>query len=434
MKIKLITYLLLITAALWMLSCTKPEQNFAAECLIDSPSEGSIIALPDTLWVKFTLSSEQPITALEVGIMNADYIPLTPTIQITLTDTSNYFNIPFVVGLLESSEMEKAYITIKLETTGQSFSWFRMIQLINKPLLYNGLILTTRAENDEWFLTATDTKLGISNRLSIAGTIKKAAILTEQDLTLLATKPPEKLMAMRNADFQVLWTTEAGMPYPDITFVYPHHPMVYYGEGNGKVVSAFAFSGLKHTTTLVPYNMYAENMAFSETLFVVTAKSRTGETGKIITCYSETGAIKHMYPDDFRMVAGFANATKDLFTLFGNLQNQGVIYLFDAEENQVATTFPTPAGTIINTIKSGISSFLVHIGNSIYTFDPSTNSWNKVLETPLGINDICLSTDFTTLFVATGNELIEYTYPNLSEVRRAAYDKQVLKVMVRYLR
>ncbi len=434
MKIKILKYLALIFLGLLAASCHKSESAVVADCLIVSPLEGSIINLPDTIWVEFNYSSDKLVSRLEVSLLNADLIPLSPTANIQPPDTANFFSIPLMTGVLESTKTEIAYVKITLHFGSESKSWFRTIHLINKPLKFIGLTLVTFSGNNNYSLTTTDTLLAETKRIPLPGIVTHATTSIEHDLTLLATKLPEKLVALRNTDFEVAWTTEATLPYPEFTFLASYPPMIYYGEGNGRVVSVFASNGLQQMTTTTFANTFSENMAFGEQLFVYTLKSRTGTIGKTITCYTQTGMTKHTYPSDFRLVAGFNYQDGNLFTLFGNVGDLGIVILFDADQNTIVNSFDAPFGNIENAVKIDIGHFLVWTGNLVYTFDLESGAWRFVLETNTAISDICFNTNDKNLYIATENELIEYSYPRFVETRRKVFTEQIGFVLPRFER
>lgn len=414
-------------------ACKKETTTPFIQVTFTTPIESEVFAVPDTIWVKFHIESEQPIQNLRISIDNEQLIPLSPKVYLTPDDTTQYFAIPLVVDGLQGNDSMKAYVNLLVNDGSQEDHWFLEIGLTSQPVIYKGMAVITENQSVHSQAFFYDENGVETDQLTWQGTTTAAFSVMENDLLIATTHNPDNLLAIRFEDQEWEWTKQAPLPYPEFTCLSYTYPYLYYGEGTGRIVSAFAGTGLQHNETLVFENYFSTAVAVNSDNIVFSQQSRTGEIGKITTCYRATGVLKYHYLTDFKAVYAEKSSTDESVIFIGNSGSTGIVLVFDPDLNQIVNTIDFNDGPIEKAISIDGVRFIILTKKEVFLFDLSSKIFNLKYETTEDLAGITFDAITQRIFLATGNEVHILTYPSFHLNNKVTFNNPVVSVCLRYL-
>ncbi len=426
-------FVFLLTLLLFGFACKKDSTVPFMQVTFTAPVESEVFAVPDTIWVKFHINSEQPIQNLRISIDNEQLIPLSPKVYLTPDDTTQHFNIPLVVDDLQGNASMKAYVNLLVNDGSQEDHWFLEIGLTSRPVTYKGMAVITKSQgvhSQAFFYDENGVETG---QLTWQGTTTAALSVMASDLLIATTHNPDNLLAIRFEDQEWEWTKQAPLPYPEFTCLSYTYPYLYYGEGTGRIVSAFAGTGLQHNETLVFENYFSTAVTVKSDNIVFSQQSRNGETGKITTCYTATGALKYHYLTDFVAVYAEKSFSDESVILIGNKGNTGNILVFAPDLNQVVNSFEFNIGMIEKAISIDGIQFLILTKKKVFLLDLSSEIFTPKYETTVDLAGITFDAMTQQIFLSIGNEVHVLTYPSFHLDKKVTFNDPVVSVCLRYL-
>jgi len=414
-------------------SCKKDTETPHINVTFTSPSESEIFPVPDTITVKFSVESELPIQNIRASIDNNSLIPLSPAVYITPDETQHNFDIPLVVDILPDSDNSKAYVHLVISDGAQSDHWYLAIGLSIKPLVYKGFSVTISANEQGSTLFFYNENGVETDHVNISGKAEKTMTIPESDLLVMATSTPEHLMAISFEDHQVIWTKNAPFPNPAFTCLYSQAPYLYYGVGAGRVVGAYAGTGLQQMETPIFEDYQPTAIGSGRNNLIYAETSSTGQSSRITTCYLNTGELQEHYLTDFQAV--FANSSTDTTIVFiGNQEPNGKLLVFDSKHIQAVSGQLFYFGEITYAAVIDQNNYMMASKQGVYHYNLATDLLKQVFTAQVEIGHLSCDTTTQLIYIGDGNELQVLDFPHFTNTNTLTFENQVIGVNMRYVR
>ena len=126
-------------------SCRKIDKNIITNVELISPEANTIIRLPDTIQIKFKVESEEDVEFVSISIVNSNYIPLFGTHYVDAPISGETIEKAIPLKALQNTDEAPYYILIAVNyKEDDKWNSYFKIQLVNKPVNYQGFYLFTR--------------------------------------------------------------------------------------------------------------------------------------------------------------------------------------------------------------------------------------------------------------------------------------------------
>lgn len=415
-------------------SCKKQETTPFLEVTITTPEESEIFTIPDTIWVRFSIESEKSIQSLRLSIDNEDLIPLSNKVYLESVDNTLSFEVPLVVEEIPGMDSMKAYLNLLINDGVQEKHWFREISLISKPLSFRGMVIITEdnlVNSQAYFYDSKGMEIA---HMLWAGITSNALFISESDLMIVTTQTPEYMLAIRFVDQEYAWMKQAPLPNPEFTSMDYDTPFLYYGLGAGRVVSVNTSTGLQHNETEVFNNYYPTAIAVNSDKLVFTQESRTGQSGRITTCYKSTGALQQHYLTDFRAVFADESEQNEDIIFIGNNISMGSLLIFSPKENEIINSFDFNFGPILNAVPIDGGNYLLLTSQALYLFHFGSGQTQQLYSSINEISSFTYDQKASIVYLVIEKEVFIYAYPQFTLNKKLIYPDQVKTVCLRYLR
>ncbi len=414
-------------------SCKKDDEIPYLNVSFTSPSEAEIFSVPDTIMVRFSVQSELPIQSIRASIDNEKLIPLSPTVYLTPDESQHDFEIPLSVDILPETDNAKAYVHLLINDGAQNDHWYLAIDLRLKPFVYKGITVTTTSTQQNSILFFFDEQGTETAHLDISGRAEKMLSLPESDMMVVATSTPEHLMAISYDDQQVVWTKNAPFPNPAFTCLYSQAPYLYYGVGAGRVVGAYAGTGLQQMETPIFEDYQPTAIGNGGNNLIYAETSRTGQTSRITTCYLNTGELQEHYLTEFQAI--FANSSSDTTIVFiGNQEPNGKLLVFDSKRIQAVSGQLFYFGEITYAAAIDQNNYMMASKQGVYHYNLTTDLLKQVFTAQVEIGHLSCDTTTQLIYIGDGNELQVLDFPHFTNTNTLTFENQIIGVNMRYVR
>lgn len=422
--------LLFMTLQLVLLGCRHEEPDTPPLITVYFPSDNSNYDAVDTVYFKVSITNDENINTLEIYITdqnnNIQGNKQVWTINKRAETITDYFyiNIPSAIS-------GSYYIVFNATDSRDNTKRFVPITLNGIPKVMNKVALFT-TNNLNSHIEILDTGFNPVNTIYVNNQFEDGIISSYQQNIMFLSKSGQ-LSVYDATTLSYLWSVT------DINSL--THPFLgHLSLANPYVLVPYSFcirsydrSGTYFRTYTIPaleqrpvYSFVSDNY-----LFVVT-KSYNNTPSRMYKFYFNTNQLadSYMLSYDFDPVKIIQTDDDKLF-IFGNIQGQVKLYEYYIQENILSQVTGLPDKQFYDAIRVDDQRLIVSMNGMLYQLNSQTY-------TIIAINGLLHGYDLEydmndqTIWIANGNELFVYTYPNYQPVGYADVSDSIAKISILY--
>ncbi len=419
-------YFIRILIVLWIgiliLSCRKKEEFNPVDVALISPEENSLLKLPDTLMVKFTITTDRKVDLASVTIVNKNYTPLFGTKYIDDPPTDELISKLMVISALQHTEDIPYYILISVRCGEETEHNYFNIRLTNRPLSYKGFYAFVKSSVHETSIDFYDQEMEKNSFAATGGDYVDSDISGFYGKLFLATGTPEKLITFDLFDQQPVWEAEPLMPYPVFTDLCAKDSRIYAATGNGQISGYAGLNGQLQFVAERQQDSVPGKVIVLDEYLIGYYRSRLNARKSLVSFYMATGVKKHQYPVDFEVVSFFEHEEPDKSYVFGNSDGEGIVAVFIPHENHLGEEYKFGFGSVDAVCRTDDEEFVILSGRRLYAYDESMHQ-ERLLKT-VEDSAFCVKYEevWSRLYVLFQNKLLVYSYPAMNEIHGTDFD------------
>jgi len=406
---------LLLTVGIF--SCRKIDKNIVTNVELISPDANALIRLPDTIQIRFKVESEKDIEFVSISIVNSNYIPLFGTNYVNTPISGETIEKAIPLKALQNTNEAPYYILIAVNyKEDDKWNSYFEIQLVNKPLNYQGFYLFSRLFISQTSIDFYDQNLKKTFFYQTEGEYIDSDISNFYGKLFLLSQTPAKLKAYSVEEQQLVWEAVPQFPHPEYTTIETDVNRVYAAMENGQIVGYSEINGQQQLITQRLVDSIPEKISIIEKYIVAAYQSRNNGNRTLVTFYKSTGYKKYRRSIDYEVVSFIKTGESDRVIIFGNRDQNGIVSLFNAQDNSFEDMHQFELGRIGSVCKVEDENFIISVENKLYLFNWPQKNLTLLTEfedIPFKIEYEHLSGRIIVLFT---NRLIIYQFPGMIEI------------------
>lgn len=412
----LVISIIVLLLSVGIFSCRKIDKNIVTHIELIIPEANTIIRLPDTIQIKFKVESEENIEFVSISIVNSNYIPLFGTTYVYTPKSGEEITKTMTLKALQNTSELPYYILISVNYEEDKWNSYFKIQLVNKPVSYQGFYLFSRPFISQTAIDFYDQNLEKTFFIQTDGEYIDSDISNFYGKLFLLSHTPAKLKAYSVVEQQLVWEAEPQFPYPEYTAIEMDVNRVYAGMENGQIVGYSEINGQQQLIAERLVDSIPEKISIIENYIIAAYQSRNNGNRTLVTFYKSTGHKKHRRSIDFEVVSFIKTEEPDRVIIFGNRDQNGIASMFNAQDNSFEDTHQFEIGKIGAVCKVEDEVFIISIENKLYSYNWSQKYLTLLIEfedIPFKIEYEHLSGRIIVLFM---NRLIIYQFPGMIDI------------------
>ena len=406
--------LIILLLSVGIFSCRKKDKSFVTNVELINPEVNTLIRLPDTIQVKFKVESEKDVEFVSISIVNSNYIPLFGTYYVDAPISGETIEKAIPLKALQNTNEAPYYILIAVNyKEDDKWNSYFEIQLANKPINYQGFYLFSRPFISQTAIDFYDQNLEKTSFIQTDGEYVDSDISSFYGKLFLLTHTPAKLKAYSVEEQQLVWEALPQFPHPEYTTIEMETNRVYAAMENGQIVGYSEINGQQQLITERLVDSFPEKISIIENYIIAAYQSRNNGNRTLVTFYKLTGHKKHRRSIDFEVVSFIKTEEPDRLFIFGNRDQNGIVSIFNAQDNSFEDTHQFDVGKIGAVCKVEDEDFIISVENKLYSYN-----WpQKNLALLMEFEDIPFKIEYEHLsgriIVLFSNRLIVYQFPGM---------------------
>jgi len=421
-------FLVILTSMLILfgnISCRKEEKVSKPRVELISPTENSLIYIPDTIQIRFRVESEQAIESVRISIVNSSYISILGTNTINAPQEEEIAT-NMVLRSMQNLDGAPFYIMVAVNDGVNKWNTYFNIQLANKSLDYRGFYLFKRPGIHQIQIDFYDLFLNDTSFIQCEGEYLDSDISSFYKKLFLITETPAKLKTFSINENKLEWETEPQFPNPRFTDIQVNEDQIYAGMESGLIVGYSILNGQQKLVTEILTDSVPQRICILENLIVGDYLSRMSGNKTIVTFYKETGIKKHKRPINFQIVSFLCTEEPDMVLIIGNEESKGKICLYNARNNFFEYSHQIDEGEIIAVCEIAEGAILLIIGNSIYLHNSKQNITTELVTFDDAPEGLYYEYNSKQIIIQFEKRLSFYQYPGINEIY-SLYKEKTLK-------
>lgn len=428
-------YLTFFVGVLFSFSCKKAEKDELGPVVVfNTPSENQSFSVFNNITISATVSDETAITFVSVSLVNAQYVPVSAAVSLPVSSPSMTINKQLYIDNIHITTGYYHLLVTASDGTNESRS-YKKIYIVEVPrVLKNIFVISSSSTASTSYSTIDSDFTSLTPYHTFSGDYLASAASSYSQQVYRCGNYTGAFEA-RNLEFN---TTKFSIPAivsnkPYFTAFYSNETNCYVARYDGSILG-YDNTGLIVYNSASATNHYVTAMSYCGNQMVAVNKDKTATSSKLITYYP-TGVPEKECLINQDVVSFCEKDINNLF-VFGNVNGQGVIQLFDKTNNNLWNPYPfaLATGSVLNAVKIDANTYLFcHSNGTIYKYNYSTSSVTTYLS---GYVAVQLKYDAlnNVLIVAEANAVNAIDYATANVLHSLPVSETVLGVELLYNR
>ena len=422
---KKVFYLIFIIPLL-LVACHKDPPDTPPTITVDFPSANATFSVVDTINFKVRITDDENISSLKVSLVDDASTPTGDQQTWPINLRSTTINDNFIINQ-PSLPSGNYYIEFKATDNRDYTKKFVPVTLNGIPKkLLNTVLFSTN--NQTSTIEIFDTLLQSVNSIVFNSVFQDGTVSSyQQNIFYLSQNGQLSVYDAPTQDYHwsVSGLNSLGHNFLGHLTVENPYVLVPYNW----CIRSYGIDGTFYRTYTIPAieQRPVISLVSGNYLFVVT-KPYTNTPSRIYKYYFNTNVLADSYMLDYSFdPATIIQVNDEKIFIFGNIQGETKLYEYYFSDNVVSTVDGLPTGTFYDAFKIDDQTILVSIDGNIYQLNPLTYSLININPALHGY-DIEYNALDHTIWLADGNELFAYTYPQYQQVGHATVTDSITKV------
>jgi hypothetical protein len=415
-------------------SCKKDDDSQAPVISISSPYENEIFDVYDVALVAGNVRDDQKLESVTVNLLdeqnNVAYIGL----PVPFTSPSSSFQVSYA---LDNIHLESGiyYIHITASDGVNDANAYKKIQINAVPKVLKNVLVSTAANSSQTKLYSIDSTFSVLNPVhSFSGDyIGASASSYFQQFTNCGNYSGafSSIDLTTNVVKYTVPCVISASPY--FTGYYATEKFSYVSYYNGFVKGYDHNGNVMYNANANP-NHYIENFGFNGG-YLLAEQVDKQTSARVLTSHQTTG-VGYQQTGITQDVIAFCEKDNSNVFVFGNVAGQGVIQLFDRNNNNLWNPYPFPlaTGALLSAVKIDSNTFLLgHSNGTIYKYQYQTSSVTTYLAGYIA-KQLIFDDLNNEIYVVENNSISRFNYATAAVQNSIASPETILGLHLLYNR
>lgn len=428
-------YITFLFAVLFSFSCRKAETDeLGPVVLFNTPTENQAFNVYDNISINATVSDETAISFISVSLVNAQYIPVLNAVALPVSSPSLTINKQLYIDNIHITTGTYHLLVTASDGVNESRS-YQKIHIVEVPRVLKSIFVISSSSTAATNYSTIDTAYTSVTPYHTFGGDYLASSASSFSQQIYRCGNYTGAFEAMDLEFN---TTKFSVPAvastsPYFTAFYNNEISCYVARYDGTILGYDNTGMVVYNSMSVP-GYYVSAMSYCGNQMVAVQKDKLTPISKLITYYPTGIAEKECLIN--QDVVTFCEKDINNLFVFGNVNGQGVIQLFDKINNNLWNPYPyaLPTGAISSAVKIDENTYLLsHANGTIYKYNYSTASVTAYLS---GYTAVKLKFDALNnyLILAEANTIHAFNYATGSVVHSIPVSEPVLGVELLYNR
>ena len=409
-----------------MAGCHKDPPDTPPVVTVDFPAPNSSFDVIDTVNFKVRITDDENIISLKVSLVDDAFTPVENSQSWSINLRAATINDIFLINQ-PSLPSGNYYLVFKATDNRDYTKKFVPVTLNGIPKkLTNVILFTTNSQSST--IDILDSTFQSVNSIIFNNQFQDGIASSYQQNIFYLNKNGQ--LSVFDASTQDYYWSESNLN------TLSHDYLGHLASENPYVlvpysccVRSYGNDGTFYRTYTIPAIEQRPVVSFvsGNYLFVVT-KPYTNTPSRMYKYYFNTNVLADSYMlDYFFDPTSIVQPNDDKIFIFGNIQGETKLYEYYFADNIVSTVDGLPTGSFYDAVKIDDQRILISIDGNIYQLNPLTYS---MIDINPALHGYDLDYDFldNTIWLANGNELFVYTYPQYQQVGYATTTDSIAKI------
>jgi hypothetical protein len=362
----------LFVFALLVASC-KDDDVEPPTVAVSAPQENEQFSVFDTIDVFFQAMDDQVVESVTVKLVDATFAPVSA--QLSVVGGDRELNGHAALVITDRQLTTGSYFVLVTASDGTNDrSAYREVRIVELPFERRAVFVTTSSASGMGSVFRLDSLFSYMSMFVATGQdIGRSYVDSERDRLTICGSANGGMVHYDLALGGVRWSASAPQQSSSATY----HDMVGY---DGSIfVSLFdrEFRGYTSEGALIVNKLTESDRPFTlfanEAHLLVERRQVGGSIGRLFVYRNGNFSLKHELNLSSMQVVAFCERTADEVFIFGNLNGQAKLWLYDMENNAYWEPRQLPEGRLLHAVKGeGQTYYLAHeTGLYHYTFSPN---------------------------------------------------------------
>jgi|GEM_PF-5050735 len=419
-------FYLIFIIPLFLVACHKDPPDTPPAVTVDFPSANATFSVVDTINFKVRITDDENISSLKVSLVDDAFTPTGDQQIWPVNLRSTTINDNFIINQ-PSLPSGNYYIVFKATDNRNYTKKFLPVTLNGIPKKLLNTVLFS-SNNQTSTIDILDTLLQSVNSIVFNSVFQDGTVSSyQQNIFYMSQNGQLSVYYAPTQDYYWSVTDLNSLGHNFLGHLTIENPYVLVPYNC--CIRSYGSDGTFYRTYTIPAieQRPVISLVSGNYLFVVT-KPYTNTHSRIYKYYFNTNVLADSYMLDYSFdPATIIQVNDEKIFIFGNILGETKLYEYYFSDNIVSTVDGLPAGTFYDALRIDVQRILVSIDGNIYQLNPLTYSMISINPALHGY-DIEYNDLNHTIWLADGNELFGYTYPQYQQVGHTILTDSITKV------
>ncbi|MFT4544661.1 MAG: hypothetical protein ACI9UR_001015 [Bacteroidia bacterium] len=419
---------LIITGAIFMTSC-KEKDSISPTVTISLPNQGQIFNVFDTVVTRFSVTEETRLKYVFTQIVDANFIPIGPSIPVNFSGTSFTGNVELVLDdkLLPTADY---YVLVTASDGVNETREFREIKIAGVPKKRRAVFFSTAGQSNLIWKIDSLFQGGFS-WLAPNQDIRQICVNSLNDRLIFIGQLSTEIKAFDINSIAMIWSdnTSNVNQIQRFTDLMCYENSVYTGLFD-KEIRAYNLNGalnLNRTTG----NYRPEAIYVDQTYLVIEMQLVGDDSHHVFVHSSQTHSLLWQLEVPMNIEA-ICPLQGDELLLFGNDAGQAKVLHYDIGDNGWWEPRNLPAGILSDAVHLEGLNFAIAHESGLYSYTYNPNFLNMLSAD--NYQDIVFDVDNNTVIGAVQNTVNEVSVVNGAMINSFAQADSITSIDIHYTR
>ena len=408
-KFEFVLNCILLLAVLISASCKRETDSEFPVILVQSPVEGSVYQVDDTIHLKAVIHDNNKINSLKITLVDSDNRPVLPSVAISSPSNPYTLNADYAIddSLIESGIYELQFQAFDGINTANAYV---RIQVIALPRRFLYPIAITRPSTNEVSAYAPDTSGQWKEIFARQGDYAGSAVNSAYGYLYITGASSAGLTAYNLKQKKIDWSIPAEqLPvnrwFESISF---YKPLLYVSYYDG-YIKAFDKTG-RASFTSVTTGLYVPGVSCAFDGYVAASLQEKNSDSHSLAIYNTPGGNIRQLISPVPQIIAFSPSEKFHLLSFGNQSGNGIIQEYDSRFGTFTDLKVNPNDSIYSVSAMDVNNYVISGKTKLYWYSYNQNS---LVEFATGLDKarVACETIGMQVFATSDRNLFIYSYP-----------------------
>ncbi|MDQ3191451.1 MAG: hypothetical protein M3Q58_07655 [Bacteroidota bacterium] len=419
--------ILIVIFILNAFSCKKEKDELKPVLMLDSPYEDQVFNVFDLIPISGRVEDDSKIEFLRISLVNEEQKAVAPAIIIKPDENIYNFNEGII---LDDTGLKSGtfYLILTAYDGVNEKKLFRKILIVESPRKKLGVFVIT-SDGQSTKAEIIDSLGQVNFHTSFTGDYVGSSVSSYYQTLTVCGYRTGNINCINLKDKTIKWTVPStNQSYPTFTNLAYLNNLNYVSYFNG-IIKAHGDNSLINVSFNSYDGFYPEDLLVIDDHLVSYQKSFSTPNKKLVAYNKNTGFFYHDLNVNYEVIDFCEKDGKEVL-IFGNFENNGLLKIYNSEENGQWEPVAMPIGKISCAKKLDQSTYMFSNNNGLYTYRYMPNG---VLLFKAGDFSKFIYDDLNSQIIAVENNQVNYyNYPTGTLINSYSFSGNIKDIHIWY--